>query len=86
MRDDLRYGIAATVVFAEYLTQKPPDGRDGAEHSVPKLNAMFVENVPDTGLSQDVREGEPLIARKAGAYRIQARHGTALKLMAIPAA
>jgi hypothetical protein len=86
MRDDSRYGIAATVVFAEYLTQKAPDGRDGAEHPVPKLDAPFVENVPDAGLGQNVREREPLIARKAGAHGIQARHGTAFKLMAIPAA
>ena len=86
MRDDSRYGIAATVVFAECLTQKAPDGRDGAEHSVPILDAMFVENIPDAGLRQDVREREPLIARKAVAHRIQARHGTALKLTAIPAA
>jgi hypothetical protein len=74
MRDDSRHGIAATVVFAEYLTQKAPDGRDRAEHSVAKLDAVFVENVPDAGLRQDVREREPLIARKAGAHRIQARH------------
>jgi hypothetical protein len=33
---------------------------------------MFVENIPDTGLGQDVDEWEPLIARKAIAYRIQA--------------
>jgi hypothetical protein len=70
MRDDSRYGIAATVVFAENLTQETPDGRDGAEHSVPILDAMFLENVPDVGLGQDVREREPLIARKAGAHRI----------------
>ena len=64
MRDDSRHGIAATVVFAEYLTQKAPDGRDRAEHSVPILDAMFVENVPDAGLGQDVREREPLIRAK----------------------
>ena len=86
MRDDSRHSIAATVVFAEYLAQETPDGRDRAEHSVPKLDAIFVENVPDAGLSQDVRERESLIARKAGAYRIQARHGIAFKLTAIPAA
>ena len=74
MRDDLRHGIAATVVFAEYLTQKAPDGRDRAEHSVPILDAMFVENFSNAGLRQNVCEREPLIARKAGAYRIQARH------------
>ena len=74
MRDDSRDGIAATVVFAEYLTQKAPNCRDRAEHSVPKLDALFVENVPDTRLGQNVRERKPLIARKAGAYRIQTRH------------
>ncbi len=42
-------------------------------------------------LGQNVREREPLIARKTGAYRIQTRHGTALpfdgdpsQLMRIP--
>ena len=74
MRDDSRYGVAATVVFAEYLTQKTPDGRDRAEHSVPKLDAMLVENIEDAGLGQDVRERKPLVAHKAGAYRIQGRH------------
>ncbi len=84
MCDDSRHGIAATVVFIEYLTQKTPDGRDRAKHSVPKLDTMFVKNVPDAGLGQDVRERESLVARKASAYRIQARHGTAFKLTAIP--
>jgi hypothetical protein len=72
MRDDSRHGIAATVVLAEYLAQEAPDGRDRTEHSVPILDTMFVENVSDAGLRQDVHEREPLIARKAGAYRIQA--------------
>ncbi len=49
MRDDSRDGIAVTVVFAEYLTQKAPNGRDRVEHSVPKLDALFVENVPLQG-------------------------------------
>jgi hypothetical protein len=86
MRDDSRHGIAATVVFIEYLTQKAPDGRDRIEYSVPILDAMLVENVPDAGLGQNVRERESLIARKAGAHCFQARHGTAFKLTAIPAA
>ena len=73
MRDDLRHSIAATVVFAEYLTQKAPDGRDRVEYSVPIIDAMFVENVPDAGLAQNVREGDPFIARKADVHRIQAR-------------
>ena len=85
MRDDSRHGIAATVVFAEYLTQKTPDGRDRAEHAVPKLDAMFVENIYDACLGQDICEREPHIARKAGAHRIQGRHRTAFKLIAIPA-
>ena len=74
MRNDSRHGIAATMVVAEHLTQKAPDGRDRAEHSVPKLDAMVVENFPDAGLGQNVREWESLIVRKAGAHRIQARH------------
>ena len=78
MCDDSQHSIAATVVFTEYLTHEAPDGRDGAEYPVPILDPMFVENLSDAGLSQDVREGESLIARKAGAHRIQARHGNDL--------
>ena len=62
MRDNSWHGIAATMVFAEYLTQEAPDRRDRAEHSAPKLDTMFVENVPDAGLSQDVRERKPRIS------------------------
>ena len=86
MRDDSRHGIAATVVFAEDLTQKAPNSSDRAKHSVPELDAMFVKNVPDASLCQNVGERKPLIARKTGAHRIQARHETAFKLTAIPAA
>ena len=86
MRDDSRHGITTTVIFIEYLTQKAPNSRDRVEHSVPKLDALFVENVPDAGLGQNVRKRESLIARKAGAHCFQARHGTAFKLTAIPAA
>ena len=50
MRDDSRHGISATVVFAEYLAQKAPDGRDRALHPVPILDPMFLENVSDAGL------------------------------------
>jgi len=78
MRDDSRHGFSATVIFAEHLTQKAPDGRDRVKHSVPKLDALFVEHVPNAGVGQNVREREPLIERKAGAYRIQTRHGTVL--------
>ena len=47
---------------------------------------MFVENVHDIGLSQNVRERKSLIVRKTGAHRIQARHGINFKLTAIPVA
>jgi hypothetical protein len=70
MRDDSRHGIAATVVFAEYLAEKAPDGGDRAEHTVPIFDTIFVENRPDAGFGQNVHEREPLIARKAGAHRI----------------
>ena len=45
------HDIAATVIFAEYLTQKAPDGRDRAEHSVPKLDAMVIKNFKNAALS-----------------------------------
>jgi hypothetical protein len=86
MRDDSRHRVAATVVFAEDLAQKAPDGGDRTEHAVSKLDAMFVKNIPDAGLGQNVCERESLIARKAGAHRIQARHRIAFKLTAIPTA
>jgi hypothetical protein len=35
---------------------------------------MFVEDVADAGLGQDVGEREPLIARKAVTHRIKAGH------------
>lgn len=55
-------------------------------HSVPILDAMFMENIFDTVLGENVCEGESLIAREAGAHFIPARHGIAFKLAAIPAA
>ena len=45
MRDESRYGIAATVVFAEYLAEKTPKGCDRVEHSVPILYAILIEDV-----------------------------------------
>ena len=65
------HDIAATVIFAEYLAQKAPNGRDRTEHSVPVRDTMFLENGPNVGLGQDVGERKSLIARKATAYRIQ---------------
>jgi hypothetical protein len=86
MRDDPGHGIAAAVVLAEHLTQKAPNGRDRGEHSVPKLDALFVENVQDVGFGQNLRKGEPLVAREAGADGLQAGHGIAFELTAIPTA
>jgi hypothetical protein len=74
------------MVFAEHLTQETPDGGDRVEHAVSILDAMFVEHIPDASLGQNICERESLIARKAGAYRIQASHGIASRLTAIPTA
>ena len=63
MRDDSRDGIAAAVVFAKYLAQKSPDGRNWVEHSVAICNAMFIENVLNAGFRQDIRERKPVIAQ-----------------------
>ena len=70
MRDYSRHGIAATVVFAEHLSQESPDGRDRAIHSVPKLDAMVVKDFLDAVLGQNGSERKSLVARKAGAYCI----------------
>ena len=72
MCDDSRDSIAATVVFTEYLTEKAPNGCDRVEHSVPVLDTMLVENVSDTGLSQNVREWKSFVVRKAArtAFRL----------------
>jgi hypothetical protein len=50
VRNDSRQGISATMVVVEHLAQKAPDGRDWTEHSVPKLDAMVVQNFEDAGL------------------------------------
>jgi hypothetical protein len=86
MRDDSQHGISATVVFAEYLTEKAPNRRDRVEHAIPKRDTMFVENISDTRFGQNLREGKSLVECKAGAHGLQARHGIALKLAAILAA
>ena len=70
--------------FFPVLTQKAPNGRDRGEHSLSKPNAMFVENVQEVGFGQNVRKRKSLVVRKAGAYGIQAGHGIAFELTAIP--
>jgi len=79
MGDDSQNGIAATMVFAEHLREKAPDGRDRAEHSVPVLDAMIVEDFQDVGFGQNVRKRKPLIAREAGADHLQVGHCTTFR-------
>jgi hypothetical protein len=74
MSDDAGHGIATTVVVAEHLREKAPERRDRVEHSVTVLDAMLVENIQNVGFGQNIRKGKPLIAREAGAHRLQVRH------------
>ena len=60
IRDD---GVAATVVLAEDLAEEAPEGRDRAEHAVPVLDAVSVEDFQDAGLGQDFSKRQPLVAR-----------------------
>jgi hypothetical protein len=63
--DDVGDGVAAAVVVAEHLAEEAPDGRDRAEHPVPVRDPVLVEHAPDTILSQDVRQRQPLALREA---------------------
>jgi hypothetical protein len=62
------------VVVAENLREEAPDGRDGVEQPVAVLDLVFVEDLRDAGLGQDVSERQPLVAREAGTNRIQTCH------------
>ena len=79
MSDDARDGIAATVVVAEHLREKAPDGRDRVEHSVSVLDTMIVEDVQDVGFGQNICKGKSLVAREARADRLQVRHRVAFR-------
>src|SRR2546429_3901363 len=81
MSDDSRHGIAATMVIAEHLTEKAPDGPDRAEHTVSIRDAMVVENVQNLRFGQDIRKRESLIACETSADRIQAGHGMGFPIM-----
>jgi hypothetical protein len=74
MSDDARDGIAATVVVAEHLREKAPDGSNRVEHSVPVLDAMIVKDFQDVGFGQNIRKRKSLVARKASADRLQVGH------------
>ena len=75
MGNDPRHGVAAAVVVAEDLGEESPEGRDGVEHPVAVADTVFVEDVEDAGLGQDLGEREALVAREAGAELIQAHPG-----------
>ena len=74
MGDDPGYGVAATVVLAEDLAEKAPDGGDGTEHSVAILDAMLIESVEDAVFAQGVGERQSLVAHEASADLLQGGH------------
>lgn len=74
MGDDPGYGVTATVVLIEDLTEKAPDGRDGTEHSVAIIEAMLIESVEDAQFAQGVGEWQSLVAREASADLLQCGH------------
>ena len=53
MRDDSRHRIAATVVFAENLREKPPDRDLRSEHAVSEFDLMIVATLDRSGQPLD---------------------------------
>ena len=74
MRDDSRHRIAATVVLAENLREKPPDRDLRSEHAVSELVVMIVENRLDTRLGKYITERQTVIVRKPAAQFVKCRH------------
>ena len=68
-----------SAVLAEYLTEEAPDGRDGVEQAVPVPDALFVEDILDAGLSQNIGKGQPRAACETGTDRLEVRHGVAFR-------
>ena len=56
MCDDSRHRIAATVVLAENLREKPPDRDLWSEHAVSELDLMIIENRLNTRLGKYLAE------------------------------
>ena len=73
--DDSGHGVTATVVLAEDLAEEAPDGGDGSENSVAKLDAVLIESVEDAQFAQGVSERQSLAAREASADLLQGGHG-----------
>src|SRR5436305_1506762 len=63
------------MVLAEDLGEEAPGGRDRVVDPIAIPDAVLVEGLVDAGFGQDVGEGEPVVAREAGAELIQAGHG-----------
>ena len=80
MRDDSRHRIAATVVLAENLREKPPDRDLRSKHAVSELDLMIVENRLDTRLGKHLTERQTVILRKPSAQFVKCRHNQSFVL------
>ena len=74
MCDDSRHRIAATVVLAENLREKPPDRDLRSEHAVSELDLMIIENRLNTRLGKYLTERQTVIVRKPAAQFVKCRH------------
>ena len=74
MSDDTRDGIATTVVVAEHLRKKAPDGRYWVENAVTVFDAMIVEHIEDLGFGQNLRKGKPRVTGETRADCLQVFH------------
>ena len=63
------------MVLAEDLGEEAPEGRDRGEDPVAVADAVFLEDVMDARLGQDVGEREAVVVREASAELLQARPG-----------
>ena len=52
------------MIVAEDLGEEAPDGRDRAKDPVAVTDTVFVEDVVDARLGQDVGDREAVVARK----------------------
>jgi hypothetical protein len=80
MRDDSRHSIAATMVLAENLREKPPDRHLRSEHAISEFDLMIVENRLDTRLGKHLAERQTVVVCKPPAQIIQCRHNQSFVL------